>query len=265
MHRIAILDLGTNTFHLLIFQVANGEFELILKKKEFVKLAAESLDKIAPKRFDRGIAVLSEYKKIVDEHQVRKVFAFATAGLRRPVNAADFIATAKNVTGFDIQIITGDEEAELIADREHDAGRYRRRADGRNHLRVQNRQQLARLGAVEQNRADMPARNHAHFLEGEVWSAVSRHETEEAAGTLGKKFGAEGLLDLPSCQGRESILHDLDALPHRKEAFEVIVTENENPAHERGSRTIRQRAANSEGHRERKVSIRFTAGRALAG
>ena len=69
--RIAILDLGTNTFHLLVTSVnKNGVWKKVFKSKSVVKLGEGAIHKneIAPIPFRRGIKALEHYKKIIDIH-----------------------------------------------------------------------------------------------------------------------------------------------------------------------------------------------------
>ncbi|HRD39384.1 MAG TPA: exopolyphosphatase, partial [Bacteroidia bacterium] len=79
--RIAVIDLGTNTFNLLIVD-KNGDFTY--KKLESaripVKLGEGSINKgfISELPFNRGINALREYRKIIDKNEVKKVLALAT-------------------------------------------------------------------------------------------------------------------------------------------------------------------------------------------
>jgi exopolyphosphatase/guanosine-5'-triphosphate,3'-diphosphate pyrophosphatase len=115
--RIAILDLGTNTFHLLVTSVnKNGVWKKVFKSKSVVKLGEGAIHKneIAPVPFRRGIKALEHYKKIIDIHMPEKVFAFATSAIRGATNGHEFVAVAKEKTGIDITVISGEKEAELI-------------------------------------------------------------------------------------------------------------------------------------------------------
>lgn len=115
--RIAILDLGTNTFHLLITSVSkSGVWKKVFKSKSVVKLGEGAIhhNEIAPLPFKRGIKALEHYKKIIDLHKPEKVFAFATSAIRSAANGQAFVEMAKEKTGIDISVISGDKEAELI-------------------------------------------------------------------------------------------------------------------------------------------------------
>lgn len=114
--RIAILDLGTNTFHLLISEVVGDKFRHIYKSKTAVKLGEGAIhrDQIAPKPFQRGINTLIQYKLVIDEYKPDKVFAFATAAVRSAVNGEMFVRKAKEKSKIKIEVISGAREAELI-------------------------------------------------------------------------------------------------------------------------------------------------------
>lgn len=115
--RIAVIDLGTNTFNLLISQVEkNTAPQNIFQKKIPVKLGEGGINnkKIMSVPFDRGIAALKEFRKNIDEHAAESVIAFATSAIREAINGDEFISVAKQETGFTIRKITGDQEAELI-------------------------------------------------------------------------------------------------------------------------------------------------------
>jgi len=115
--RIAVIDLGTNTFNLLIVD-KNGDFTY--KKLESaripVKLGEGSINRgfISEQPFNRGINALKEYRKIIDKNEVKKVLALATSAIRSASNGKDFVAKAKAETGIDIEVIDGLREAELI-------------------------------------------------------------------------------------------------------------------------------------------------------
>ncbi len=115
--RIAVIDLGTNTFHLLIADVLSGGSY----KKNFVTRAIVKLGKggigrniIADASFRKGIKTISHFSNLIIEHKVEKVFAFATSAIRSAKNRNEFTKEVKNRTGIRIKVIDGDEEATLI-------------------------------------------------------------------------------------------------------------------------------------------------------
>lgn len=115
--RIAIIDLGTNTFNILIVETENSNtYKQLFQTKIAVKLGEGGINKgfIAPIPFQRGIDALVQYKLVLDDYNVEKVFAFATSAIRSASNGNDFVSTAKQKAAIDIQVISGDKEAELI-------------------------------------------------------------------------------------------------------------------------------------------------------
>ncbi len=112
---IAIIDLGTNTFHLLVIRVEAGNYERLYKESRYVKLAEGGMDLISASAYQRALDTLVHYKTIIDMHQVERIYAFGTAALRTAENGAEFIHTVKERTHITIQLISGDQEAEWIA------------------------------------------------------------------------------------------------------------------------------------------------------
>lgn len=115
--RIAVLDLGTNTFHLLISDAeSDGSVKRVFKSKQVVKLGRGAIHKnyIAEKPFRRGIEALQHYADIIAEYRPDRVFAFATSAIRSAENGPQFVAEVLEKTGLSIRVISGDEEAELI-------------------------------------------------------------------------------------------------------------------------------------------------------
>jgi exopolyphosphatase / guanosine-5'-triphosphate,3'-diphosphate pyrophosphatase len=114
---LAIIDLGTNTFHLLLVSIRERETLHILEKfKENVKLGEGGITqgRIAPAAFERGIKALKKYRKIIDSRGKPKVLAFATSAIRGASNGPAFLQEAREKAGIEIRIINGNEEAALI-------------------------------------------------------------------------------------------------------------------------------------------------------
>lgn len=112
----AVLDLGTNTFHLVIAKKANDAFEIIYKKEIAVKLGEGSINQkfISDTAFTRGLDALKIFKQAIDNYQVVDIVATATSAIRDAENGKDFISAAKKLYGFTIETIDGETEAEYI-------------------------------------------------------------------------------------------------------------------------------------------------------
>jgi exopolyphosphatase/guanosine-5'-triphosphate,3'-diphosphate pyrophosphatase len=116
MNNIGIIDLGSNTFHLLIAKVTSPqEFEEVYKEAFFVKLASEGIEKIGDKPFQKGIEIMVHFAEKCKDLQVSEIKAIGTATLRRAENASFFIQQVYEKTGIEVAVISGDEEALLIA------------------------------------------------------------------------------------------------------------------------------------------------------
>ena len=116
--RVAVIDLGTNTFNLLIADVdkQNKTFSKVFNEKIASKLGRGGINNriIVPEAFQRGVEALTQQKQIIDTYNCEKVFAIATSAIRNAENGPDFVSTVKRKLGISIQVISGDEEAELI-------------------------------------------------------------------------------------------------------------------------------------------------------
>jgi exopolyphosphatase/guanosine-5'-triphosphate,3'-diphosphate pyrophosphatase len=115
--KVAVIDLGTNTFNLLIAELLpSGKHNIVYTTQVPSKIGEKSINdnKIIPAAFERGIQCLRDMKEFTDEYKVDKIFAFGTSALRGAANGNDFIESAKKETGIEITIIDGNREAELI-------------------------------------------------------------------------------------------------------------------------------------------------------
>jgi exopolyphosphatase/guanosine-5'-triphosphate,3'-diphosphate pyrophosphatase len=114
--RIAVIDLGTNTFHLLIAEGLADNFNTIFKTTEAVKLGEGGINKsiIRPEAFARGLAAMQVFQDHILEHRVTDVKAIATSAIRNAANGQDFIDQVNQKTGIKIELINGEQEAGYI-------------------------------------------------------------------------------------------------------------------------------------------------------
>jgi exopolyphosphatase/guanosine-5'-triphosphate,3'-diphosphate pyrophosphatase len=112
--RLAIFDLGTNTFNLL---VRDAEGSLLRSEKLPVKLGAGGLrsDEISPDAEARAIAAMHQHKAWAQEAGASRGYAFATSAMRSTRNGAEVAARIERETGIPVNIIDGDQEAAFIA------------------------------------------------------------------------------------------------------------------------------------------------------
>ena len=114
--RIAIIDMGTNTFHLLAVDVIADGYNVIYQEKVAVRLGKGGISegKITPEAFQRALDCLTDFKKKILENKVTDVFATATSAVRNANNGNELVNKIKEETGIEVNIISGLEEAELI-------------------------------------------------------------------------------------------------------------------------------------------------------
>jgi len=113
--RFAVIDLGSNTFHLLIVDLqADEQWTTVFKDRRYVKLASEGVEIIGEDSILRAIEVMKEFSQRLHHLQVEETQAIGTAALRE---AASGIEVAKRLTeesGIPVEIIDGDREAHYI-------------------------------------------------------------------------------------------------------------------------------------------------------
>lgn len=115
--RVAIIDLGTNTFNILIADIEKGQkTDMLLKTKSAVMLGSEGLmtGLLTDKAFARSYAVLRDYSGLVKDFECEKIFTFGTSAIRNASNSAHFIEKVKKNLGLEITPISGQEETQYV-------------------------------------------------------------------------------------------------------------------------------------------------------
>jgi exopolyphosphatase/guanosine-5'-triphosphate,3'-diphosphate pyrophosphatase len=114
--KIAVIDLGTNTFNLLIAEIISGKPIIVFTDKAGVKLGKGGINNkiITPEAFQRALNGVAKHVESIKNYQVDKTFATATSGIRSTENGKQLVEQIKSQFKIDVQIISGDEEAELI-------------------------------------------------------------------------------------------------------------------------------------------------------
>jgi exopolyphosphatase/guanosine-5'-triphosphate,3'-diphosphate pyrophosphatase len=122
--KAAVIDMGTNTFHLLLVELNGKEFKTIYKEKIAVKLGQGGItqNQITPEAEKRAVHTLGHFKNLIDGEAINQVFAFATSAVRNATNGPDFVHKVKEQLGIQIHVISGEEEAQLIYEGIHFSG-----------------------------------------------------------------------------------------------------------------------------------------------
>ncbi len=114
MARFASIDLGTNTFRMLIVEPQAGSlFHVVYTENRMTRLGegfSERKD-ITAAALKRSIASLRHFRNLCDEMQVDHVLVFGTSALRQAENRSAFLKEVKQETGFEVEVLSGEEEA----------------------------------------------------------------------------------------------------------------------------------------------------------
>ena len=113
---LAALDLGSNSFHLVVTRIVNGSVQIVHRVKQRVALA-QGLDEdfqLSPEAIQRGLDALDIMRESLQGFSPEKVRIVATYTLRKARNSYEFIHRARNILPYPVEIISGMEEARLI-------------------------------------------------------------------------------------------------------------------------------------------------------
>lgn len=114
--QIAAIDLGSNSFHMVVATVAGNDLQIVSRHKQRVRLAS-GLDKsriLSEEAIQRGLDCLAMFAERLQGFEIGDVRIAATHTLRQARNASFFIRRAKEILPFPVEIIPGTEEARLI-------------------------------------------------------------------------------------------------------------------------------------------------------
>jgi exopolyphosphatase/guanosine-5'-triphosphate,3'-diphosphate pyrophosphatase len=113
--RVASIDIGTNTILLLIAEVDPGGLRPLLEKETIVRLGegVHQNGVLLEAAMERGIQTLTQRLKECQEMGVQRIFATGTSALREAKNAGDFLRKVEEKLNLPIEIISGEEEAQL--------------------------------------------------------------------------------------------------------------------------------------------------------
>ena len=114
--KVAILDLGTNTFHILIARVNGRSFHTLYREKIPVKIGDKGISdgKISKEAWSRAMDSLYYIRELIERENIKDIYSIATSAIRNARNGNNFLADVKDRIGFDIITIDGDTEADYI-------------------------------------------------------------------------------------------------------------------------------------------------------
>lgn len=113
---IAVLDIGSNSFHLVVAKISASEVQILHKAKHKVRLA-DGLNEqliLSESAIQRGLDALVHIEKTLQSYHLDTVEIVATYTMRTARNADEFIERAASILSYPIEIVSGEEEAKLI-------------------------------------------------------------------------------------------------------------------------------------------------------
>jgi exopolyphosphatase/guanosine-5'-triphosphate,3'-diphosphate pyrophosphatase len=116
--RVAAIDIGTNSTHLLIAAIdpALHSFRVLLAEKSTTRLGDRDPETgaITPEALERGFQALRRFRDLADSHGVEQIVTGATSAAREAPNGREFLLTLQERLGLEVDLISGPEEARLI-------------------------------------------------------------------------------------------------------------------------------------------------------
>ncbi len=116
MSTFASIDLGTNTFRLLIAELGDGKTLKTLSSENRIVRLGEGFSErkfIRPEALERALAALCTFKKLICKETVSGLIVTGTSAVRDAENRETFLATIKEKCGFEVDVLSGEEEARL--------------------------------------------------------------------------------------------------------------------------------------------------------
>ncbi len=113
---VAAVDLGSNSFHMTVARVADGQLHVVDRLKEMVRIAAglDENNNLHPETMQAAIDCLRRFGERLRDVPADGIHVVGTNTLRRARNSNEFVRQAREALGHDIEIISGIEEARLI-------------------------------------------------------------------------------------------------------------------------------------------------------
>ncbi len=115
--RIAAIDIGTNSIHMVIAEASGHQgFEVIDREREVVQVGRGSFEsgRLRPEAIRRTVDSLARFVQLARRHQVDRILCTTTAAVREARNGGDFLAAARKVAGITPRVIPAAEEGRLI-------------------------------------------------------------------------------------------------------------------------------------------------------
>ncbi|MCF8001460.1 MAG: Ppx/GppA family phosphatase [Halanaerobiales bacterium] len=112
----AVIEIGTNSTRMLIAEMKDDEINVIKKDLITTRMGegVDSTQNLNEKSMKRGLEALKEFKSEIDEYNIKTIKLVGTSALRDVKNSQEFIDQVRSQIGYNLEIISGEKEAELI-------------------------------------------------------------------------------------------------------------------------------------------------------
>lgn len=116
MRHVAIIDMGTNTFHLMLATITEEGFTINYREKVAVKIGMGGINQgyITHEGIERAIGAMKSFRVTIGDERIETALAFGTSALRNARNGEQAVKAIETATGIKTQIISGLQEAEYI-------------------------------------------------------------------------------------------------------------------------------------------------------
>ncbi|WP_093321515.1 exopolyphosphatase [Thorsellia anophelis] len=113
---LAAIDLGSNSFHMIIARIVNGSFQVLSRLKQRVQLIDGMSDsgELSEESIKRALSCLSLFAERLQGFEAERVRVVASYSLRAASNASEFLTRSAEVLPYPIEVVSGQEEARLI-------------------------------------------------------------------------------------------------------------------------------------------------------
>lgn len=114
--KLAAIDIGTNSIHLVVVEFDGRTFQVIDREKSMVRLGLGMFGemRLTERAFNEGLEVMARYCKLAESRGVEEILAVATSATREAENGTEFLNAIFQRTGVMPRVISGSEEARLI-------------------------------------------------------------------------------------------------------------------------------------------------------
>ena len=117
MQRLAVIDIGTNSIHMVLAEIAKGfSYKIVDRIKEMARLGDGTFTshRLSPEAMDRGLTVLKRFSMLATNKGFDLILPIATSAVREAKNGGDFLKLVRKEIGLRVRVITGEEEGRLI-------------------------------------------------------------------------------------------------------------------------------------------------------